>query len=64
MDNIDFEYPWQITPTKLIEFGIELLGKTDAFEKQVGFLLVDVGVETLFKVYLSLDADVTGSNTV
>lgn len=53
------KHPWQVTPTRLIYHAVEHAQEKSTFDKQVAFLLLDIGVETLFKVYLSLPADVT-----
>ena len=46
--------PWQITAINLITLADEIYDPDDDFKRQVGYLLVDVGVETLFKVFLTL----------
>ena len=56
---IEFEHPWQVTPTKLIQYGLGFLKGRGDFDRQVAYLLLDVGVENLFKVYLSLDKEIT-----
>lgn len=54
MSNQEFEKPWHATPTKLIMLALELAeSKTDT-EQQVAFLLLDVGVETALKTYLTI----------
>lgn len=54
MSNQEFEKPWHATPTKLIRLALELAeSKTDT-EQQVAFLLLDVGVETALKTYLTI----------
>ena len=55
------KYPWQETPSRLINYALEHAKKRSTFDKQVAFLLLDIGVETLFKVYLSLPEDVSKS---
>ena len=57
------EHPWQKTPTNLISYARELTKSEDEFKKQLGFLLLDVGVETIFTVFLSLPNEVTGVKT-
>jgi len=60
--DIEFDHPWQTTPTRLIQFGLEFLEEyTKYHDKLVAFLLIDVGIESLFKIYLSLDKEVTKS---
>lgn len=44
--------PWQITASKLISFSKEIYKHKDDFSRQVSYLLLDVGVETMLKVYL------------
>jgi len=51
--------PWQSGPVELISYGIEHMGRDSEFDVRVGFLLLDVGVETLFKTFLQLPDDVT-----
>jgi len=53
-------HPWQNGPTELIEFAIEHLHKETEFDQRISFLLLDVGVEILFKTFLTLPSDVTG----
>lgn len=56
------EHPWQHGPTELIAYAIVHMHRSSDFDHRVAFLLLDVGVETLFKVYLSLPGHVTGTN--
>ncbi len=59
-DNTEvIQSPWQRTPAKLISYGVEHSKKKGDFDRQIGFLLLDVGVETLFKVFLGLPESVT-----
>lgn len=58
-----FEYPWQETPAKLIAHGLEHLHMRTDFDQQVGFLLLDLGVETLFKTFLLAPQPVTRVGT-
>jgi hypothetical protein len=46
--------PWQITASKLIEFAKKFRDTNDDFERQVGYLLLDVGVETIFRTYITM----------
>lgn len=46
--------PWQLGPTELISLALEHLHKPEDINQRLTFLLLDVGVETLFKVYLTL----------
>lgn len=47
------DLPWQITAKKLINFASKFKNTYDEFERQVGYLLLDVGVETLFRVFIT-----------
>ncbi|MGB8645106.1 MAG: DUF4268 domain-containing protein [Anaerolineae bacterium] len=47
-------HPWQNGPTELIEFALQNLHQSDDFHQRIAFLLLDIGVETLFKTYLLL----------
>lgn len=53
--------PWQNGPTELIEFALSNLHQPDDFHQRIAFLLLDVGVETLFKTYLTLNEEITGA---
>ena len=55
------QHPWQKTPAQLIQFAEELMNKESDFDHQVAFLLIDVGVETIFTTYLSLPNEVIKS---
>ena len=46
--------PWQITASKLIGLAKEFYKPDDDFSRQVAYLLLDVGVETTFRIFLSL----------
>lgn len=46
--------PWQVTTTNLISLADEIYEPNDDFKRQVGYLLIDIGVEMLFKVFLTL----------
>lgn len=48
------QHPWQVGPTELIEFALERMHKGSDFDRRLAFLILDVGVETLFKTYLTL----------
>jgi hypothetical protein len=54
-------HPWQNTPTELFQYAIVHLERGGDFDLRIGFLLLDIGVETLFKTYLLLPAEVTGT---
>ncbi len=62
-DSIETEYPWQETPTKLIMYAIELAEEGGEFQCHIAYLLLDVGVETLFKTYLSIDNSISKAKT-
>lgn len=47
-------HPWQVGPTELIEFALERMHKGSDFDRRLAFLILDVGVETLFKTFLTL----------
>jgi hypothetical protein len=53
------QHPWQAGPTELIEFALERMHKGSDFDRRLAFLILDVGVETLFKTYLTLPDGVT-----
>lgn len=55
------EHPWQKTPAELIALGLEYLRRSTDFDKSIAFLLLDVGVETLFKTFLTLPEEVTAA---
>lgn len=52
-------HPWQNGPTELIEFALQRIQREADFDKRLAFLLLDVGVETLFKTFLTLPPEVT-----
>lgn len=43
---------WHVMPTKVIELGLQHSKKDSDFDRQVAFLLLDMGVETALKVFL------------
>lgn len=47
-----FEKPWQVMPARVIELGIKHAKKESDFDHQVGFLLLDIGVEAALKIFL------------
>ncbi|MBV6452084.1 MAG: hypothetical protein MHPDNHAH_02835 [Anaerolineales bacterium] len=53
------QHPWQVGPTELIEFALERMHKAGDFDRRLAFLILDVGIETLFKTYLTLPEGVT-----
>ena len=56
---IKIQHPWQVGPTELIEFALERMHKGGDFDRRLAFLILDVGVETLFKTFLTLPDSVT-----
>ena len=48
------QHPWQEGTTELIEFAFDRMHKGSDFDRRLAFLILDVGVETLFKTYLTL----------
>lgn len=52
-------HPWQLFPGQLIRYALDHLHGSSEFDQIVGFLLLDVGVETLLKVFLLLPEEVT-----
>ena len=57
------KHPWQAGATELIKYAIEHQQKENAFSQRIAFLLLDIGVETLFKTYLMLPESITDSKT-
>ena len=62
-DSIETEFPWQETPTKLIMYAIEMAEKGGEFQSHIAYLLLDVGVETLLKTFLSIDSSISEATT-
>jgi hypothetical protein len=58
---IHTEHPWQQEPADLISIAIELMMRNSEAYRRVAFVLLDLGVETLFRDYLSLPVGVTGT---
>jgi len=52
------QHPWQVGPTELIEFALERMHKGSDFDRRLAFLVLDLGVETLFKTFLKLPESV------
>jgi len=52
--------PWQYFPKKFIQFASQFKTTNDEFERLIAYLMLDVGVETLCKVYLLM----TNSDTI
>lgn len=53
--------PWQTVPTEIISLALEHLHGEREADQRVAFLLLDVGVETLFKTFLTLPEKTTGT---
>jgi len=60
---IETQHPWQEGTTELIEFALDRMHKGNDFDRRLAFLILDVGVETLFKTFLTLPESVTGART-
>ena len=63
MNNINLNHPWQNGPTELIKYAIQHTHKKTDFDSRIAYLMLDVGVETLFKTYLTLPDDITKTQT-
>ena len=57
------QHPWQVGPTELIEFALERMHQGSDFDRRLAFLVLDLGVETLFKTFLKLPESVTQFQT-
>ena len=60
---VAIQSPWQTGPAELIGHALDHLHLDSDSDKRIAFLLLDVGVETLFNVYLMLPDAVTGAQT-
>ena len=58
---MDTPHPWQVTPTELLKQAIRFLHDETEVNRQIAYLLTDVGVETMFKTYLLLPDSITGA---
>jgi hypothetical protein len=56
-------HPWQSGPTELISLAIHHLRNNNDFDRRIAFLLLDIGIETLLKTYLTLPDKITGAKT-
>ena len=56
-------HPWQSGPTELISLAIHHLRNNSDFDRRIAFLLLDIGIETLLKTYLTLPDKITGAKT-
>lgn len=57
------QHPWQRGPAEVIGYALQLMRRKSDLNQRIAFLLLDVGVETLFNVYLQLPQEVTGAQT-
>lgn len=57
------KHPWQNGPTELIRYAIKHVHSSSDFDSRIAYLMLDVGIETLFKTYLTLPDDVTKVQT-
>ena len=55
------EHPWQSGPRELFQFAMNALKSTEEVNRRIGFLLVDVCVETTFRTFLGLPTRLSGS---
>jgi hypothetical protein len=55
-------HPWQSGPAELLKFALEHSSELDDINQRVSFVLFDIGLETLFKTYLTLPAEITKTN--
>ena len=60
---MELKHPWQKGPAELIDYAILHLYLDGGFNQRIAFLLLDIGVETLMKVFLSLPENKTGVKT-
>jgi hypothetical protein len=56
---MSIQHPWQSGPTELLRYALDHLHRPSDFSQRIAFLLLDVGVETLFKTFLELPEEVT-----
>ena len=58
-------HPWLSGPAELISYALKHFQDKDNkdFNRRIAFLLLDIGVETLFKTFLTLPEDVTHAET-
>ena len=56
---IKISHPWQVGPTELIEFALERMHRGSDFDRRLAYLILDAGVETLCKTYLTLPDNIT-----
>ena len=51
-----YEDPWQVTPSLLIAHAMKHAKENSDFDKQMAYLIIDIGVKTIFKVFLANNA--------
>lgn len=52
------DLPWQSYPKKFIQYASKFENTKDDFERLIGYLLLDVGVEALLKAYVLADSSI------
>lgn len=55
-------HPWQNGPAELLRSAIAHYSREEESSQRIAFLLFDVATETVFKTYLLLPAEVTGTS--
>ena len=53
--NKELDLPWQTYPKKFIQYASNFENTKDEFERLIGYLLLDVGVETFLKAFVLSD---------
>ena len=56
IENKNKDLPWQNYPKKFIRYASNFENTKDDFERLIGYLLLDVGVEALLKAYVLADS--------
>jgi hypothetical protein len=52
-------HPWQSGPAEIVQFALDNIRDSDEVNRRIAFLLLDIGVETLLKTFLTLPETVT-----
>lgn len=55
------QHPWQSGPTELISHALTHMHRRTDFDHRIAFLLIDIGVETLLKTFLTAPERETGA---
>jgi len=55
-ENKNKDLPWQNYPIKFIKYASKFENTKDDFERLIGYLLLDVGIEALLKAYVLADS--------